>query len=82
MDLLSFIMAFYVNVLCPSMKPWIFIIAMVDWLSSNRVIDCIEGQVLNKCVIESGPECGPHCSPQRIEIYAPSCRKCGKVKRN
>ena len=41
-----------------------------------------EGQVLNKCVIESGPECGPLCSPQGIEIYTPSCRKCGKVKRN
>ena len=32
------------------------------------------------CVIESGPECGPLCSPQGIEIYTPSCRKCGKVK--
>ena len=28
-----------------------------------------EGQVLNKCVIESGPECGPLCSPQGMEIY-------------
>ena len=39
-----------------------------------------EGQVLNKCVIESAPECGPLCSPQGMEIYTPSCRKCGKVK--
>ena len=28
-----------------------------------------EGQVLNKCVIESGPECGPLFSPQGMEIY-------------
>ena len=34
------------------------------------------GQVLNKCVIESGSECGP----QGMDIYTPSCRKCGKVK--
>ena len=44
MDLQSYIMAFYVNLLYPSIKLWIFfVIAMVDWLSSNRVIECIGG---------------------------------------
>ena len=33
------------------------------WLRHLNFGEGAEGQVLNKCVIESGPECRPLCSP-------------------
>ena len=39
-----------------------------------------EGQELNKCVIESGPECGPLCSPQGMEIYTPPAGSVGRLR--